>query len=201
MFNDDELRSALTKMHNYTPVNGFKYIAEDLGDMMKSLANEPSVGLFHVQEHTQNAVPRLVNLRTSIVAKARDVGLHTEDSEDSITMVRSMSDCGFQIVDDMVKDIRKALGIMSSKQPKKGLISSRAGSGFKGRVGWKGNVNVNVIDVEKSTTLVSSVGDELPVSSRGEEEEVSDRSGLESFDKFKDDKEARFKEWLEGKDA
>ncbi|XP_076961013.1 uncharacterized protein LOC143637531 [Bidens hawaiensis] len=186
MFNDDELRSALTKMHNYTPVDGFKYIAEGLGDMMKSLANEPSVGLFHVQEHTQNALPFLVNLRTSIVSKSRDVGLHTEDSEDSIEMVRSMTDCGFPIVDDMIKDIRKSLAVMSSKQPRKGLISSRSGSGFKVRVGWKGNVNV--IDVEKSKTLLSSVGDELPVSSRGEDEEVSvdglmsDRSGLESFD-------------------
>ncbi|XP_076918711.1 uncharacterized protein LOC143579221 [Bidens hawaiensis] len=119
-------------------------------------------------------------------------------------MVRSMAACGFPIVDDMIKDIRKSLAVMSSKQPRKGLISSRPGLGFKGRAGWKGNV----IDVEKSTTLLSSVGDELPVSSRvlvaGDEEIsvdglMSDRSGFESFDEFKDDKEARFKEWLEGK--
>ncbi|XP_071689976.1 uncharacterized protein [Rutidosis leptorrhynchoides] len=152
MFNDDEVRSALSKMYEYSPVDGFVEISEGLGNMIKSLANEPSVGLFYVQQHTHKSVPNLVNLRNSITAKSREISLHTEDSEDSIKMLRSMKECGFPIVDDMLKDITKSLAIMSSKQPKKGLISSKSGSGSWGPATWRG-----INDVEKSTTYLSSV--------------------------------------------
>lgn len=46
--------------------------------------------------------------------------LHTEDLEDSISMVGSMRECGFSIADEMNKDIKKSLLIMSTSQPKKG---------------------------------------------------------------------------------
>ncbi|KAJ0546020.1 hypothetical protein HanIR_Chr08g0356241 [Helianthus annuus] len=156
MFNDDEVRSALNKMYEYSPVDGFIDISEGLGNMIKSLANEPSVGLFYVQQHTHKAVPNLVNLKNNIVAKSREISLHTEDTEDSITMLRSMKECGFPIVDDMVKDITKSLAIMSSKQPKKGLISSKSVSGSQtgswGPTAWRG-----INDYEKSTNYLSSV--------------------------------------------
>lgn len=38
-------------------------VNEGLTDMIKYLANEPSVGLFFVQQHTQNAVPNLLHIR------------------------------------------------------------------------------------------------------------------------------------------
>ncbi|KAI3817623.1 hypothetical protein L1987_11419 [Smallanthus sonchifolius] len=156
MFNDDEVRTALNKMYEYSPADGFVDISEGLGNMIKSLANEPSVGLFYVQQHTHKAVPNLVNLKNNIVAKSREISLHAEDSEDSITMLRSMKECGFPIVDDMVKDITKSLAIMSSKQPKKGLISNKSVLGFQtgswGPTTWRG-----INDVEKSTNYLSSV--------------------------------------------
>nr|XP_043607807.1 uncharacterized protein LOC122579655 [Erigeron canadensis] len=151
MFNDDEVRSSLSKMYECSPVDGFVEISEGLGKMIKSLANEPSVGLFYVQQHTHKAVPNLVSLRNNVVAKSRDISLHTEDTEDSITMVRSMKECGFPIVDDMLKDITKSLAIMSSKQPKKGLISSRSVSGSWGPA-WG-----STYDVERSSNYLSSV--------------------------------------------
>ncbi|KAL8257754.1 hypothetical protein R6Q59_029795 [Mikania micrantha] len=159
MFNDDEVRSALNKMYECSPVDGFLDISEGLGNMIKSLANEPSVGLYYVQQHTNKAVPNLVNLKKNIVAKSREISLHTEDSEDSITMVRSMKECGFPIVDDMIKDITKSLAIMSSKQPKKGLISSKPFSGSQtGRTSsWGPNSWRGINDVEKSTNYLSSV--------------------------------------------
>lgn len=159
MFNDDEVRSAITKMYEYSPVDGFVEISEGLGKMIKSLANEPSVGLFYVQQHTHKAVPNLVNLRNNIVSKSREMSLHAEDSEDSITMLRSMKECGFPIVDDMIRDITKSLAIMSSKPPKKGLISSKSFSGFQvGRTSsWGPSTWRGINDVEKSTTYLSSV--------------------------------------------
>lgn len=196
-------------MYEYSPLDGFAEISEELGSMIKSLANEPSVGLFYVQEHTHNAVPNLVDLRTKIVSKSRDISLHTEDSEDSITMVRSMTDCGFPIVDDMIKDVTKCLAIMSSKHPRKGLISSRSVFGFKtGRMGqttWRGSVDdmkKSITDENGSANAMPNVGEELPVSSRvstgNQEDEVVVDKLL--FEEFKAGKEARFEEWLDGND-
>lgn len=161
MFNDDEVRSALTKMYEYSsPVDGFVEISEGLGEMIKSLANEPSVGLFYIQQHTHKAVPNLVNLRNNVVGKSREMSLHTEDSEDSITTVRSMKECGFPIVDDMIKDITKSIATISSKQPKKGLISSSRsvpGSQTARTSSWGPTTWRSMNDVEKSSSYLSSV--------------------------------------------
>ncbi|CAA6656465.1 unnamed protein product [Spirodela intermedia] len=58
-------------------------------------------GLFYVQQHRR-----------------------TPYLEDSICCVKSMSECGFHIVDEMVKDINKSLHIMSTSRPRKGLLRS-----------------------------------------------------------------------------
>ncbi|KAL6128431.1 hypothetical protein ACLB2K_071786 [Fragaria x ananassa] len=125
-------------MHGFSTVDGFVEITECLGEMIKYVANEPSVGLYYVQQHTQNAVPNLVGLRNCVANKSRETTLHTEDSEDSITMVRSMKECGFPVADEMIRDIKKSLALMSTKQPKRGLIDNQ-GSAFQlGRASsWK----------------------------------------------------------------
>ncbi|GJR49158.1 BLOC-1-related complex subunit 8 [Tanacetum coccineum] len=146
-------------MYECSPVDGFLEISEGLGNMIKSVANEPSVGLFYVQQHTHKAVPNLVNLRNNIVTKTREISLHTEDTEDSITMVRSMKECGFPIVDDMIKDITRSLAIMSTKQPKKGVISSKPSSAFQTArtSSWSPSSWGSINDVEKPTNYLSSV--------------------------------------------
>ncbi|KAF3434021.1 hypothetical protein FNV43_RR25124 [Rhamnella rubrinervis] len=126
-------------MHGFSTVDGFVEITECLAEMIKYVANEPSVGLFYIQQHTQNAVPNLVTLRNNVVDKSRETTLHAEDSEDSITMVRSMKECGFPIADEMIRDIKKSLLVMSKKQPRKGLIhDSRSGfqTGSWGPASW-----------------------------------------------------------------
>lgn len=125
----DELSFTHNKMHGFSPVDGFLEISEGLADMIKYVANEPSVGLFYIQQHTQNAVPNIITLKNSIELKSHEMNLHTEDSEDSITMMRSMKQLGPHIADDMIHDIKKSLAIMSAKQPKKGLIQTQM-SGF-----------------------------------------------------------------------
>lgn len=109
-------------MNGFSTVDGFVEITENVADMIKYVANEPSVGLFYIQQHTHNAVPNITTLKNNIVEKSREVTLHTEDLDDSITMTRSMKECGSSIADDMIKDIRNSLAIMSTKQPKRGLI-------------------------------------------------------------------------------
>lgn len=127
MFNDDE-SLALKKMHEFSTVDGFVEITESLADMIKFIANEPSVGLFYIQQHSQKAAPNLVNLKNNIEGKSREMALHTEDSNDSITMIRSMKECGLPIANEMIKDLRHTLAVISKKQPKKGLISGPSSS-------------------------------------------------------------------------
>ncbi|KAF2318484.1 hypothetical protein P3X46_025353 [Hevea brasiliensis] len=117
-------------MHGFSTVDGFVELTECMAEMIKYVANEPSVGLFYVQQHTQNAVPNVINLKNNIIEKSHETNLHTEDLEDSITVVRSMKDCGFLIADEMVRDIRTSLATMSAKQPRRGLIHNPT-SGFQ----------------------------------------------------------------------
>ncbi|KAL7168624.1 hypothetical protein ACSBR2_038960 [Camellia fascicularis] len=85
-------------MHEFFTVDGFVEVTESLAEMIKYVANEPSVGLFYVQQHNQYAVPNLINLMNNVMEKSRELTLHTEDLEDSITMVRSMKDCGVHLL-------------------------------------------------------------------------------------------------------
>ncbi|XP_031257389.1 uncharacterized protein LOC116115369 [Pistacia vera] len=127
-------------MHGFSTVDGFVEITENLAEMIKYMANEPSVGLFYIQQHAQNAVPNLVNIKNNVVEKSRETSLHTEDLEDSVSMASSMKECGFSIADDMIKDIRKSLAVMSMRQPKKGLIHKRTFSFQMGRTSSWGPV-------------------------------------------------------------
>uniref|UniRef100_A0A1D1YHW2 Protein MEF2BNB n=1 Tax=Anthurium amnicola TaxID=1678845 RepID=A0A1D1YHW2_9ARAE len=111
-------------MYGFSTVDGFVDVNEGVEEMIKYLANEPSVGLFFVQQHAQNAMPNVLNLTDKIVEKTHEMILHTEDLEDSICAVRSMTECGLPIVDEMVKDINKSLQFMSTSQPRRGLHRS-----------------------------------------------------------------------------
>ncbi|XP_072975740.1 uncharacterized protein [Typha angustifolia] len=93
---------------------------EGVDEMIKYLANEPSVGLFFVQEHARGSMPHLLNAKDKVAQKIHEVTLDIEDIEDSISVVRSMAENGFPIADDMLKDIHKSLLIMSTSQPKRG---------------------------------------------------------------------------------
>ncbi|MDD0148562.1 hypothetical protein PSY31_23015, partial [Shigella flexneri] len=87
---------------------------------------------FYVQQHIQNSAPNLVNLKNNVAEKSNDTAFHTEDLEDSITMLSSMKECGFPIADEMIRDIKKSLSIISTKQPKRGLLRNSS-SGFRGK--------------------------------------------------------------------
>ncbi|KAL1150157.1 hypothetical protein V6Z11_A10G238500 [Gossypium hirsutum] len=111
-------------MNGFSTVDGFVEITESLAEMIKYIANEPSLGLSYVQKHTRDAVPNLLNLSNRLADKSRQATLHTQDLEDSITMVSSMKQCGFPIADEMIKDITDSLTLISAKQLKRGLIDS-----------------------------------------------------------------------------
>ncbi|MBA0870310.1 hypothetical protein Goshw_010742 [Gossypium schwendimanii] len=111
-------------MNGFSTVDGFVEITESLAEMIKYIANEPSLGLSYVQKHTRDTVPNLLNLSNRLADKSRQATLHAQDLEDSITMVSSMKQCGFPIADEMIKDITDSLTLISVKQLKRGLIDS-----------------------------------------------------------------------------
>lgn len=159
----DDVPFAFNNMHEFSAADGFVEITESLAEMIKYAANEPSVGLFYIQQHTQNAVPNLINLKNNVTEKSRELTLHTEDLEDSITSVGSMKECGFPIADEMIKDITKSLSIMSTKQAKSGLIRNHS-LGFRmGRTSswgpstWGRNAGFQRQDGERSSNYISSV--------------------------------------------
>lgn len=145
-------------MNGFSTVDGFVEITESFGEMIKYVANEPSVGLFYVQQHAQNAVPNLVALNNNVTEKSRITTLHAQDLDDSVTVVRSMKEHGLPIAGDMIKDIKSSLLLMSSKQPQtpsSGLMTGRRGSW--GPSAW-GQTAVNVShDNEKSSSYLSTV--------------------------------------------
>lgn len=150
-------------MHGFSTADGFVEITESLAEMIKYVANEPSVGLFYMLQHTQNAVPNVISLKNNVAGKSLTTNLHIEDLEDSITMIRSMKDCGIPIVDDMIGDISKSLAIMSAKQPKRGLIHNQT-SGFEmrrissaGPTNWGQSTKFDPQDDERSGNYFSNV--------------------------------------------
>ncbi|KAG6391478.1 hypothetical protein SASPL_149233 [Salvia splendens] len=127
MFNDEE-PIAFKKMHGFSTVDGFVEINENLTDMIKFVANEPSVGLYYIQQHTQKVTPNLLDLKNKVTEKSRETALHTEDLDDSMSMLRSMKECGVAVADEMLRDIKKSLSIISAKQPKRGVMYSTSTS-------------------------------------------------------------------------
>ncbi|CAL9757250.1 unnamed protein product [Musa acuminata subsp. burmannicoides] len=116
--------------HGSSTFDGFFLdVKEGVDDMIKFLANEPSVGLFFVQQHAQTSMPYLLNLKDKVGEKIHEVTLHTEDIEDSICSVRSMAEYGIPIADEMIKDINRSLHIVSASQPKRGVIRNPSWGG------------------------------------------------------------------------
>lgn len=90
--------------------------------MIKYLANEPSVGLYFVQQHAKKSMPNLLDVKEKVTEKIHDVSLNAEDVEDSINVLRSMTEFGYPLAKEMIKDIQTSLVVISKCQPKRGLI-------------------------------------------------------------------------------
>ncbi|KAK7279012.1 hypothetical protein RJT34_24053 [Clitoria ternatea] len=138
----DEQYFVFGKMHEFSAVDGFLEISDCLAEMIKYVANEPSVGFYFIQQHTQNAVPNVIKLKNDVTGKSHETTLRTEDLEDAVTMMKSMKECGFPIVNEMIRDIKNSLVTMTTKQPKQGLIHRSASNFQTDRTGFWGNYAV-----------------------------------------------------------
>ncbi|KAK7391400.1 hypothetical protein VNO78_19816 [Psophocarpus tetragonolobus] len=156
-FLDNEILFYSRKMHEFSIVDGFVEISECMAEMTKYVANEPSVGLFFIQHHAQNAVPNVIKVKKNVVEKSHETTLHTEDLEDSVSMVQSMKECGFPIADKMIGEIKKSLITMATKQPKRGLIRPESSSHSE-RASFLGNTALDALEGnEKRGSYFSNV--------------------------------------------
>ncbi|XP_057746384.1 uncharacterized protein LOC130965637 [Arachis stenosperma] len=184
-------------MHGFYGADSFVELGECWVEMIKYVANEPSIGLFFIQQHTQTDVPNIIKLRNNVIVKSRETSLHTQDLEDSIVMVRSMKECGFSIVDEMIGDIKKSLITMGTKQPKKGLIHPATNID---RTSFAGITSSQGMKTEEFN-LSNLIKDEPQFQSQPQHNDVRDLEKLlvsEKYDDFKANIEAKLEEWLKG---
>lgn len=209
-------------MFGFSTIDGFVVINENLGDMIKYVANEPSVGMYFIQQHAQNAVPNLIKLKTNVINKSKEATLHTEDLEESISITRSMKECGIPIIDEMIREIKASLTIV-----KEGMIQKQSlgyevsGPGFWVPVTWArsivgaqndgegqggGTYFSNVFKSSKGEgsgiCVEKDEGDKLRLCSHVEDEVLLDDSNVfiasNQYDEFKADREAKLEDWLKG---
>ncbi|TVU42760.1 hypothetical protein EJB05_09181 [Eragrostis curvula] len=124
MPNSSSSSSAAASPLPLSPADGFLCVKDGVDGMIRYVANEPSVGLYFVQQHARASMPIFLDVKDKLVEKTHEVTLHTEDMEDSICAVRSMAEFGLPLANDMISDINNSLQIMSKAQPKRGLIQN-----------------------------------------------------------------------------
>ncbi|XP_042452446.1 uncharacterized protein LOC122037054 isoform X2 [Zingiber officinale] len=189
----------------------FNDVKEGVDEMIVSLANDPTVGLFFVQQHAHASMPYLLGVKDKVRKKIHEVSLHTENMEDSICSVRSMAECGTPIADGMIEDINRSLQLMSASKLKRGLTrdtswgfrvsNPNTGNSFSHRylssifdsvkqkatrLGWPQSSTVKDYKCDRSSSEASS-----QVSREGT------HTDTEGYGAFKSEQEAKFKEWLQ----
>jgi hypothetical protein len=107
-------------MHHCLVIEGFEEVHENMSEMIKQVANEPSVGLFYVQQHIHNAVPILHEIKAKVVDTTQEEFICTEDMKDAIRSVKSMKGCGPPIIEQMIKKLNSSISLMSSMQQHRG---------------------------------------------------------------------------------
>eukprot|EP00898_Chlorokybus_atmophyticus_P006865 jgi/Chlat1/717/Chrsp104S01206 len=78
------------------------------GEALRSAANEPSVGLFYVQQHVRKAVPALAEIEGQVRASGNACALERGAAEDMTAVVQSMQACGPQLVDRIRDNLQAA---------------------------------------------------------------------------------------------
>ncbi|KAF6137146.1 hypothetical protein GIB67_030910 [Kingdonia uniflora] len=109
----------------FSTVDGFINVNDSTVKMIKYVANESSVGLYFVQQHTHNALPNLLHLKEKIVDASAHTLTDTQGSDDDITMLKSIKQYALSVVHHMIQDINNSLNIMSASHPQTRLIHSR----------------------------------------------------------------------------
>ncbi|EOA28405.1 hypothetical protein CARUB_v10024611mg, partial [Capsella rubella] len=136
----------------------------------------------------------------NILEKSRETGLHTQDLEDSIAMVKSIKECGSPIAGDMIGYIKNSLSII--------ITTTTCGSDFSQDNSESNNLFTSVFKTAKEKACNMkwpqlNFKEQKDVESnelKDKEEEVSEKGEhiveTAKFEEFKAGKEASLKAWF-----
>jgi hypothetical protein len=65
-------------------------VAAKVSDCVVRIANEPTVGLYYVQEHVRAAVPGIIETQETLLSEARNMQTFCIDADLALQSVRSM---------------------------------------------------------------------------------------------------------------
>lgn len=101
-------------MPDFSIIDGFMEVHESLIEMMKLAANEPSLGLFFVQQHVNKSAPRLVSIKNKVEDTSQEAFVCTEDMKDALNSVKSMKEGGSAIIEQTIKNLNSSISVLSS---------------------------------------------------------------------------------------
>jgi BLOC-1 related complex subunit 8 len=90
----------------------FTAVTKKFTEYLHVLSNEPSVGLFHIQEHIKKTIPRSVEIKREMKKKYQAVESTTYDVDFSIQTVKSLHDLvTFQSIKQLMDNCVEMLNI------------------------------------------------------------------------------------------
>eukprot|EP00850_Spirogloea_muscicola_P009012 SM000049S16783 [mRNA] locus=s49:606185:607763:- [translate_table: standard] len=110
-------------------------VYDKLADILKQLANEPSVGLYYVQQHALKATPAVVALRDTVRGTTAEAVYATEDVRAAATSVRTMKGVGPPTIDAMLARIQNCEVLRLSPKPGGSSIAANPAAAMRYAVG------------------------------------------------------------------
>lgn len=99
-------------MQPSAPRDVLQGVHNSITDMVKEVANEPSVGLYFVQQHVHKAVPGLLALKGQVAEGTNEAILYTEDVKDALTAVKVMKEVGPPVFSKMISTLNASLQLL-----------------------------------------------------------------------------------------
>ncbi|KAH7438898.1 hypothetical protein KP509_04G035900 [Ceratopteris richardii] len=118
---DDREALAMEKRNEQLEV--LEDVHEMLTEALKLGANEPSVGLYFVQQHVQKAVPALINVNHQIKELTAGADLATADVKDSSSCIKGIKEFGPPIIEKMIKMLQTAGNQIPTNRHSRGSFS------------------------------------------------------------------------------
>ncbi|KAG6547030.1 hypothetical protein Mapa_011647 [Marchantia paleacea] len=113
-----------------TTESPLREVHDTITEIMRHLANEPSVGLYFVQQHVHRAVPAMVQLKAQIVDSTQEAEYVTQDVRDALNSVKTMKECGPAVIERMMKTLDSSLPRLPSfRQIRRDELSPDSKSG------------------------------------------------------------------------
>lgn len=98
-------------------------VHEMITEALTLAANEPSVGVYYVQEHVHKAVPFVLRMKDRITEATGDVDLAMADVKDSLSCIKSMKECGPPVIERMIKMLESASNQIPTNRQSRGSFA------------------------------------------------------------------------------